>query len=152
MGRRVNTKPLHLAALAGDDGAVRNLLSGGANVNELDATGRSAVMCALAGEHWQQLDAAHSAMSPEHLQVLRSLVRDAHVSLHTLNAPQRAYRGVTPLGMAAWLDRVDAVRVLLEESGDGVAVDGTDAHGATPLMCTYPFLSFPRDAAVYGRF
>ncbi|KAJ7056662.1 ankyrin repeat-containing domain protein [Mycena amicta] len=131
MGRRIHTKPLHLAALAGDDDAVRTLLGSGASVNELDSAGRSAVMCGLAGDNWQHLDASHS---PKHLQVLRTLVGDAQVSLYSLNAPQRAYRGVTPLGMAAWLDRADAVRVLLEESANCVSVDGTDAHGATPLM------------------
>ncbi|KAF7327418.1 hypothetical protein MKEN_00319600 [Mycena kentingensis (nom. inval.)] len=134
MGRRVQTKPLHHAALAGDDTTVRKLLASGANVNELDAAGRSAVMCALAGDNWQNPDAAPSHTSPKHLQVLRTLIADAQISLHTLNAPLRAYRGVTPLGMAAWLDRADAVRVLLEESADCVAVDGADAHGATPLM------------------
>lgn len=60
------------------------------------------------------------------------------MSLFTLNAPQMAYRGVTPLGMAAWLNMSDAVRVLLEESAECVSVDGRDVHGATPLMCTCP--------------
>jgi hypothetical protein len=58
------------------------------------------------------------------------------MSLFTLNAPQVAYHGVTPLGMAAWLNIIDAVRVLLEESSEYVSVDGMDVHGATPLMCT----------------
>jgi hypothetical protein len=57
------------------------------------------------------------------------------MSLLTLNAPQMAYRGVTPLGMAAWLNTSDVVRVLLEESSEYVSVDGMDVHGATPLMC-----------------
>lgn len=52
-----------------------------------------------------------------------------------------AYRGVTPLGMAAWLNTSDAVRVLLEESSEYVSVDGVDAHGATPLMCTLHIMS-----------
>ena len=73
-------------------------------------------------------------MTPGHLQVVRTLLGDSQTSLFTLNAPQMAYRGVTPLGMAAWLNLSDAVRVLLEESSEYVLVDGTDAHSATPLM------------------
>ncbi|KAJ7220173.1 hypothetical protein GGX14DRAFT_585918 [Mycena pura] len=135
MVRRVQLPPLHQAALAGDDDAVRHALRSGATVDDLDPAGRSAVMCAIAGENWKQLDASDASCTPPvHLRVLRTVVGDAQVSLHTLNAPQRAYRGVTPLGMAAWLDSRDAVRVLLEESAGCVAVDATDAHGATPLM------------------
>ena len=45
--------------------------------------------------------------------------------------------GVIPLGMAAWLNQPEVVRVLLEESADSVSVDGMDSHGATALMCEY---------------
>ncbi|KAF7312073.1 hypothetical protein MIND_00219500 [Mycena indigotica] len=134
MVRRVQTKPLHLAVLAADNEAVKNALRSSSCVNDLDSAGRSAVMCALAGENWQQLDSSPSDASFRQLEVFRTLVNDSQVSLHTLNASQRPYRGVTPLGMAAWLDRSDIIRVLLEESVVGVVVDGTDAHGATPLM------------------
>jgi len=63
------------------------------------------------------------------------LVEDRHVSLYTLNAPQEAMNGVTPLGFAAWMNSPKAVEVLLEASGDAVSVDGKDAYGVTPLMC-----------------
>ena len=64
--------------------------------------------------------------------VLTTLIRNDSTSFYALNAPTR---GVTPLGLAAWLNVPDVVRVLLEESLGLVAVDGTDALGVTPLMC-----------------
>ncbi|EGN98718.1 hypothetical protein SERLA73DRAFT_16506, partial [Serpula lacrymans var. lacrymans S7.3] len=50
---------------------------------------------------------------------------------------------VTPLGMAAWLNMLEAVKVLLESSAGTVAVDGMDIHGATPLMYATRDGSFP---------
>ncbi|KAK7032797.1 E3 ubiquitin-protein ligase XBAT33 [Favolaschia claudopus] len=126
---------LHQAALRGDGEGVRRAIRSGADVNDLDSTGRTAMMFAVAGENWQDVDASNaSSMTQGHLQVLRTLLGDSQMSLFTLNAPQMAYRGVTPLGMAAWLNHSDTVRVLIEESAEGVCVDGMDAHGATPLM------------------
>ena len=46
--------------------------------------------------------------------------------------------GVIPLGMAAWLNLPDVVRLLLEDSSHTVSVDGMDSHGATALMCKSP--------------
>lgn len=43
--------------------------------------------------------------------------------------------GVTPLGLAAWLNIPEVVKMLLEECSGLVSVDGMDALGATPLMC-----------------
>jgi hypothetical protein len=74
-------------------------------------------------------------MTPARLRVLRILLKHPDVSLYTLNAPQPSMKGTTPLGMAAWLDAVECVRVLLEESSETVSVDGMDAHGVTALMC-----------------
>ncbi|EEB98520.1 hypothetical protein MPER_01955, partial [Moniliophthora perniciosa FA553] len=44
------------------------------------------------------------------------------------------FNGVTPLGMAAWLNSPGAVTLLLDASSGSVDVDGMDSHGATPLM------------------
>lgn len=41
---------LHRAATAGDDEGVRRAIELGADVNGLDTAGRTAVMCAVAGE------------------------------------------------------------------------------------------------------
>ncbi|KAJ7717682.1 ankyrin repeat-containing domain protein [Mycena metata] len=123
---------LHQAALTGDEDGVRRALRSGASVNDLDSAGRTAIMCALAGENWQDADASNASFTT--LDVVRTLLGDSQMSLFTLNAPQMAYRGVTPLGMAAWLNMSGAVRVLLEESSEYVSVDGIDVHGATPLM------------------
>ena len=43
---------LHQCALLGDDEGVRRALRDGADVNALDAAGRTAVMCAVAGEKY----------------------------------------------------------------------------------------------------
>ncbi|CAK5268653.1 unnamed protein product [Mycena citricolor] len=126
---------LHRAALTGDETSARRALRAGADVNARDSMNRTALMCAIAGDNWQQADASNASGSHcGRLGILRTLLLDAHISLVTLNAPQSAYRGVTPLGMAAWLNQADAVRILLEESSESVAVDATDVHGATPLM------------------
>ncbi|KAG6840673.1 hypothetical protein C0991_005178 [Blastosporella zonata] len=73
-------------------------------------------------------------MTPQRLNTIRRLLRDPRISLFTLNAPQSSMNGVIPLGMAAWLNMEDVVRILLEESSDAVSVDGMDTHGATALM------------------
>lgn len=46
---------LHRAAAAGDDDGVRYALRSGADVNTLDATGKTALMCAIAGEKYASL-------------------------------------------------------------------------------------------------
>ena len=43
---------LHRAALNGDDEAVRCALRDGADINSLDAAGRTTIMCAVAGEQY----------------------------------------------------------------------------------------------------
>jgi hypothetical protein len=86
---------------------------------------------------WQTVDP--SFMTTNRLNTLRMLVEDRHVSLYTLNAPQEAMNGVTPLGFAAWMNSPNAVGILLEASGGAVSVDGKDAYGVTPLMCKSEF-------------
>ncbi|KNZ73326.1 Ankyrin repeat domain-containing protein 50 [Termitomyces sp. J132] len=126
---------LHTFATVGDDEGVDRALSHGADINALDSAGRTALMCAVAGEHWQEIDASNaSIMTPKRLNTIRRLLSDPRISLFTLNGPQSLMNGVIPLGMAAWLNMEEAVQILLEESFDSVSVDGTDAHGATALM------------------
>ncbi|KAG6816642.1 hypothetical protein H0H87_004388 [Tephrocybe sp. NHM501043] len=140
---------LHSFATAGNDEGVERALKHGADINSLDTAGRTALMCAVAGEQghiwapmtfppdsWQTIDASNaSIMTPRRLNTIQRLLRDPRISLFTLNAPQSSMNGVIPLGMAAWMNMEDAVRILLEESSDTVSVDGMDAHGATALMC-----------------
>ncbi|KAJ3829897.1 ankyrin repeat-containing domain protein [Lentinula raphanica] len=127
---------LQFLALAGDDEGVQDAIDSGANVNAIDASGRTALMCAVAGNHWSDISVAHdgSFMTPSRLKVIDILLKRPEISLYTLNAPQNAFNDATPLGMAAWLNMPEAVRVLLKSSLDSVAVDGTDMHGSTPLM------------------
>lgn len=85
---------------------------------------------------WQNIDACDAShMSQKRLNIVKMLLAHADISLFTLNAPQSSMNGVIPLGMAAWLNLPQAVRVLLEESAGAVSVDGMDGHGATALMC-----------------
>lgn len=88
-------------------------------------------------DSWRDVDALNGAsfMTRERLDAIKRILRHPDISLYTMNAPQNSLNGVTPLGMAAWLDVPDAVKMLLEESADAVAVDGMDNHGATALMC-----------------
>lgn len=75
-------------------------------------------------------------MSPSRLNALRILLKQPKMTLLTLNAPHASMNGVIPLGIAAWLNQPLAVRTLLDDSVQSVAVDGMDSHGATALMCT----------------
>ncbi|KAK0495161.1 ankyrin repeat-containing domain protein [Armillaria luteobubalina] len=126
---------LHGAALVGDAEGVRRALQDGADVNSLDSLGRTVIMCAVAGEHWDNMDVPHETlMTAGRLDVIRILLGRPEISLYTLNAPQEAFNGVTPIGMAAWLNMHDVVRLLVEGSFHTVAVDGMDTHGATSLM------------------
>ncbi|TFK62147.1 ankyrin [Pluteus cervinus] len=126
---------LHLAAVAGDDEGVHQALAAHANVNALDSLGRTALMCAVAGDEWETVDASDASfMSAKRLNTIRILLGHPDISLLTLNLPHSSMNGVIPLGMAAWLNMPLAVRVLLEESSNCVSVDGMDSHGATALM------------------
>lgn len=96
-------------------------------------------------------------MTPKRLNTIRLLLGHPRISLFTLNAPQNSTNGVVPLGMAAWLNMQEAVRLLLEGSAAAVSVDGLDAHGATALMCktrqsphSRRILTYPSDAARDG--
>lgn len=89
---------------------------------------------------WQNMDASDASfMTRQRLNTIRLLLRHPKVTLFTLNTPQSSTNGVIPLGMAAWLNMEDAVRLLLEDSCDTVSVDGMDTHGATALMCKTRF-------------
>ncbi|KAF9448657.1 hypothetical protein P691DRAFT_792388 [Macrolepiota fuliginosa MF-IS2] len=131
----VNHNGLHRAALDGDDEAVHLALETGADINALDEEGRTPIMCAVAGDRWQEIDASDASfMTPQRLNAIRILLRHPQISLSCLNAPHAAANGVIPLSMAAWLNFPQIVELLLEESTSTVAVDGLDAHGATALM------------------
>lgn len=78
-------------------------------------------------------------MTQSRLNTIRILVEHPHVSLHALNAPEDAMDGVTPLGVASWLNAPEVVRILLESGAGAVSVNGLDTHRATPLMCEFHF-------------
>ncbi|KAF9266468.1 ankyrin [Marasmius fiardii PR-910] len=124
---------LQSSALHGDCEGVEYALQAGADVNILDASGRGAVMCVIAGEHWNDI-VVSSVMTSDRVKILELLLDYAGTSLYAFNAPQKGFNGVTPLGMAAWLNSEIAVRLLLDNSSGVVDVDGMDTHGATPLM------------------
>ena len=88
-------------------------------------------------------------MSPKRLNAIRLLLGHPCISLFTLNAPQNSTNGVVPLGMAAWLNMQEAVRLLLEGSAAAGSVDGMDTHGATALMCKTRHSQHPRSILIY---
>ncbi|THH21300.1 hypothetical protein EW146_g225 [Bondarzewia mesenterica] len=123
------------AIIRGDEEDVQLALDAGADVNATDAAGRSAVACAITGHDWRTVNASDASfMTESRLGVIRLLVEHPHVSLYSLNAPQEAVNGATPLGVAAWLNALEAIRVLVEDSAGAVSVNGMDSHGATALM------------------
>jgi ankyrin repeat protein len=73
-----------------------------------------------------------SSITPQRLEVLSALL-DASPSLLSLNAPQEALGGLTPLAVAVKSGSVHAVRLLLETSARRVALNAADATGATAL-------------------
>ncbi|KAH8100007.1 ankyrin [Cristinia sonorae] len=123
------------AALNANELAVAQALSAGADVNQCDALGRTVVGCAIGGERWDEVDVSDASfMIQKRLRILKMILDHDETSLHALNAPQRAIRGVTPLGFAAWLNIPSAVRLMLETYPGLVSVDGMDSLGATALM------------------
>ncbi|GBE87786.1 hypothetical protein SCP_1200100 [Sparassis crispa] len=120
------------AAARADEKAVRLAIDSGADVNTSDATGRTLISCTIGGESWEDADVSDASyMLQTRLRILKLLLNHHDISLYALNVP---VRGVTPLGLAAWLNVPDIVHLLVEGSNGMVAVDGVDAHAATPLM------------------
>jgi hypothetical protein len=79
--------------------------------------------------------------SPKRLQILSEIILpNPELSLYTLNAPQNAAKGTTALALAAWLNKPEDVRALLDVKPGLVAVDCRDGLDATPLMCESPFV------------
>jgi hypothetical protein len=76
-------------------------------------------------------------MTRHRLKTLRTLVEEQDISLYALNAPSSALHGVTPLGIAAYLNVPKVVELLLTIGDGRVLVDSADAFGATPLMCEF---------------
>lgn len=94
----------------------------------------------MPGLSWHDLDAIDASYieNQARLDTLTVFLEHPAISLCTLNAPhQKHLYGVTPLGITAWLNVPDAVDVLLESEDGKILVDGADAYGATPLMCTF---------------
>lgn len=78
-------------------------------------------------------------MSISRLNILNAIITHRDVSLLTLNASGASVRGVksiSPLGVAALLNKHTVVQTLLELSPGLVSIDLPDTKGRTPLMCT----------------
>ncbi|KZT73129.1 ankyrin [Daedalea quercina L-15889] len=124
--------PLLDAAARGDVEAVRTAIQSGADVNASDPEGWTSVACAIAGRSWENIDVLDASFKlEERVEILQMLLDQGDISLFTLNTP---VRGVSPLCLAAWLDILQMVRLLLEGSHGMIPVNGMDDFGATPLM------------------
>ncbi|KAH9926824.1 ankyrin [Amylocystis lapponica] len=120
------------AVATANERTARLAIDAGADVNALDPAGRTLIARAIAGQSWEDVDVSDASfMLQSRLRILKMLLDHDDISLYAVNAP---VRGATPLGLAAWLNLPDVVRILLEESHGMVVVDGVDAHATTPLM------------------
>ncbi|KAK4517996.1 uncharacterized protein ATC70_001345 [Mucor velutinosus] len=137
--QKYQCKPLNIAVLGGHPNMVRLLLSAGADINNKDGRGRTALVCAIYG---LDLDASNintsnlhliSQTNPSHFDIMKNILL-CHPNLYyaTLDAPQYEIKGITPLCLASYLGKADILQLLLEDGR--VNVDGTDSKNATALM------------------
>ncbi|KAI5120211.1 hypothetical protein M0805_006317 [Coniferiporia weirii] len=124
------------AAIRGDESIAQRLFLDGANANEINAEGTSVIGALVLGAaSFDEVDASHVRVSaPARLAILTFLLDRRAFSLYALNASDLSLNGLTPLGMAAYLGRLDFVTALVEKCDGLVLVDGVDSHRATPLM------------------
>jgi cytohesin len=101
--------PLHHAASEGHENVVRLLLDQGADAGAVDTEGNAPLQYAILGSHRSVVDLLTAKGIPA----------------------GGGSGGTAALALAAREINPDAVRVLL---GQGVAVDGLDRNGATPLQ------------------
>lgn len=128
---------LNLAVFTGDVGLVSYLLDNGADVNLRDSRGRTALICAIYGIDTLTLDTSTLACITKqelgHARVMDRLLRQPTLSLSSLNAPQDAIKGITPLALASYLGKDRIVASLLQD-GTHCQVNSCDRNGATALM------------------
>ncbi|KAL5526918.1 hypothetical protein ACEPAF_8645 [Sanghuangporus sanghuang] len=117
------------AAICGDVDTFRRLVQDGEDANTVLGP------LILGAPSFEDLDPRCSQDSaPGRLSILSFLLENHCLTLYTLNASHSSLKGLTPLGMATYLNRLDFVTVLLGK-GDGlVLVDGVDSQRATPIM------------------
>ncbi|KAL5485689.1 hypothetical protein ACEPAI_6730 [Sanghuangporus weigelae] len=117
------------AAICGDVDTFRRLVQDGGEASTVLGP------LILGSPSFDDLDPCYSQDSAAgRLSILSFLLENHCLSLYTLNASHSSLKGLTPLGMATYLNRLDFVTVLLER-GDGlVLVDGVDSQRATPIM------------------
>ncbi|KAL5503812.1 hypothetical protein ACEPAH_7883 [Sanghuangporus vaninii] len=117
------------AAICGDVDTFRRLVEDGEDANTVLGP------LILGAPSFDDLDPCCSQDgAPGRSSILSFLLENHCLTLYTLNASHSSLKGLTPLGMATYLNRLDFVTVLLEK-GDGlVLVDGVDSQRATPIM------------------
>ncbi|EJD06435.1 ankyrin [Fomitiporia mediterranea MF3/22] len=117
------------AAICGDEETFCRLIRGGEDANAVIGA------LVLGAASLDELDTSHAQASvPGRLAILYFLLETHALSLYVLNAAHTSLKGLTPLGMAAYLNRLDFVTLLLEK-GDGlVLIDAVDSQRATPIM------------------
>ncbi|GKT88777.1 NACHT and ankyrin domain protein [Colletotrichum tofieldiae] len=110
-GDRHGQTPLHTAAIAGSTSILWLLLENGADLRRADVDRRTALHCAIQGEH---------------VEVCQALIREAGDYLvHAMDDERRS-----PLHHAASWGNLDIVGLLLDHKA---AVDGQDNKGLTAL-------------------
>ncbi|TYZ66673.1 hypothetical protein PybrP1_000580, partial [[Pythium] brassicae (nom. inval.)] len=122
--------PLHLAAQEGQLETIQRLVFRGANVNDRDASGRTALHFASgAGSVAIARTILHLAASVGGVggaSVLEYLLLQQHLNVNAADGD-----GCTPLHRAVHANSLASIALLL--AADGVQVDARDHSGATPL-------------------
>ncbi|EFN77373.1 rabankyrin-5 [Harpegnathos saltator] len=148
----MQTPPLHLAAVSGNELLVRSLILAGARVNDTDVNrntalhvaakaGHSAVVCALLQNNINfdavnanGDNALHVAVREGHVSVVRTLLTESELNAEAVNL-----KGRNPLHELARCGRDNAATIceLFLECMAKYPVNNADLDGNTPLLIAY---------------
>ena len=127
--------PLIIASAMGRPEVATLLLDAGADPNAADARGFTAMHRAVRGEADRGVDPALRASAPAIVRTLLAHGADPNIRLRqqkpTLADNYLSLAGATPLALAAEVNNLDAVRVLV---GGGADLNIPTEHGTTALM------------------
>ena len=150
--------PLHIECLRGELPAVKKLLDEGADVNETDQCGKTALMIAAKQSHWQIVpvllergaditlrskELGFTALSWSCQDTWKSVNIARELIKHGADVNETDAKGWTPLMKAVLSMNTDLVKLLLKHGADvtasvcdGLIEEGSTAHTLTEFI--YP--------------